>query len=140
MYYAAIIMTVIANIFYHLIQKATPNNINPMLSLAVTYATALVASLALLPLFSGDTPALAALKKLNWTSYALGLAIIGLELGFLLAYRAGWDLSLGALVSNTAVSLLLIPLGLLLFKEQLTVVNGVGIAFCFIGLLLINSK
>lgn len=83
---------------------------------------------------------LASLQKLNWTSYALGLAIIGLELGYLLAYRAGWDLSLGALVSNSAVSLLLIPLGLLLFKERLTVVNGIGIVFCLIGLLLINSK
>jgi len=40
---------------------------------------------------------------LNWTSFALAFAIAGVEIGFLLAYRAGWNISLGAIASNVAI-------------------------------------
>ena len=43
------------------------------------------------------------LKELNWASYALGLVVVLLEVGFLLAYRAGWKISLAAVYSNVAV-------------------------------------
>jgi multidrug transporter EmrE-like cation transporter len=43
----------------------------------------------------------------------------------------------GAAVSNVAVALLLLPLGVVLFREQLTAANVVGIVFCLTGLVLI---
>jgi len=63
-----------------------------------------------------------------------------LELGFLLAYRAGWKISLGPLVSNVAVAILLIPVGLLLFREKISLVNLIGIGVCLLGLVLVNHK
>jgi uncharacterized membrane protein len=140
MYAFAIILTIVSNVFYHIIQKATPTNVNAMLALAATYAVATVVCLMMLPFFPPSSGLAGSLKQLNWASYALGLAVIGLELGFLMAYRAGWNISQGAAVSNVAVALLLLPIGILLLKEEISTVNVVGIVFCALGLILINWR
>jgi len=140
LYYLSITLTIVSNVLYHLFQKSIAPKVNPFISLTVTYTTAALISLILWPFFTGGNSFTAALKNLNWASFALGVAIIGLELGFLLAYRTGWEISLGALVSNLMVSLLLIPVGILLFKERLSMVNGVGIALSIAGFICINYK
>jgi drug/metabolite transporter (DMT)-like permease len=138
LFYFSIGLTVISNALYHVVQKSTPGTVNPALSLAVTYATAAVVCLALLPFFPLRGGLVQSLRELNWASYALAFTLIGLELGFLLAYRAGWNISLGAIVSNVAVMLLLVPVGLLWFREKLSLVNLVGIGVCILGLVLVN--
>lgn len=140
LYYFAILLTIISNIFYHLCQKSTPANADPVLSLTVTYIVAAIFCVLMYPFFSNDINLLDSFKKVGWSSYALGFAIVGLELGFLLAYRAGWNISLAGIVSNVAVGLLLIPIGLLLFSERLSLVNISGIVLCIGGLILINYK
>lgn len=141
LYYFSLGLTVVSNVFYHVVLKVTPAGVSPVLSLLVTYVTAAVLTAALYPFFPGKAASvLAGLRELNWASYALGVAIVGLEVGFLLAYRAGWNISLAALISSTAVSLLLIPVGLALFREALTGVQLLGMALCLAGLVLVNYK
>ena len=140
MFYGAIVITVVSNVLYHLFQKSIPGNVNPMLSLAVTYGVAAIATVALLPLFPLQGELGAELRKVNWASVGLGAVIVGLELGFLLAYRAGWNINLASLVANTTVALLLIPLGLVIFREQLTPLNTLGIVLAIAGLILVNFK
>lgn len=140
MFYGAIALTILSNILYHLFQKVIPGNVNPLVSLAVTYLVAAIATLLLLPLFPLQGTLGAELRKVNWASAALGAVIVGLELGFLLAYRAGWNLSLANLVSNTTVAVLLIPFGLLLFKEHLNPLNILGVILAIAGLVLVNLR
>jgi uncharacterized membrane protein len=140
MYFLAMAVTVVSNLLYHVFQKATPSTVNPISSLIATYGMALILSLVAYPFFAGKISFAESIKELNWASYALGFAIIGLELGFLLAYRAGWNISLAALISNVAVTILLLPLGLLFFKETLSVYNSIGLVLCIAGLILINYK
>lgn len=140
LYYASMGLTVLSNVLYHTFQKLTPGTVNPVLSLTVTYATAAVLCLALLPLFPLQGSLGASLRALTWPSYALALAITGLELGFLLAYRAGWNISLGAAVSNVSVALVLLPIGLIAFREKVSPTNLIGIVVCLAGLVLINRK
>jgi len=140
MFYGAIALTVLANILYHIFQKAIPAGVNPMVSLMATYLVAAIASLVLLPLFPLQSDLASEFRKVNWASVALGGAIIGLELGFLLAYRQGWNISLASLVANTTVALILIPIGLMLFKEHLTPLNIVGAVLALAGLVLVNLK
>lgn len=140
LYYGAILLVVISNVFYHISQKSTPSDVNPILSLIVTYLTAAVFSVLLLPLFPGKESLGLSVKKLNWASLSLGVAIVGLELGFLLAYRAGWNISLAQVFSTIIVSLLLIPIGLAFYHERLTLSNVIGILFCFAGVVLIARK
>lgn len=140
MFYGAIALTILSNILYHLFQKVIPGNVNPLVSLAVTYLVAAAATLLLLPLFPLQGALAAEVRKVNWASIALGGVIVGLELGFLLAYRAGWNLSLANLVSNTTVAILLIPFGLLLFKEDLSPLNILGVILALAGLVLVNLR
>jgi uncharacterized membrane protein len=140
LFYWPIILTVVSNVCYHVFLKLTPENANPLLSLSATYATAMAATLAIYPFYASGNGLRQDLGELNWTSLALGIAIVGLEVGFLLAYRLGWQISLAGMISNSAVALLLIPIGLLFFQDSLSPMNILGIVFCFIGLLLVNWK
>lgn len=138
LYFFSIGLTVLANVLYHLFQKSISSQVNPFISLIATYFTAIIFSALCLPFYLKGQHILAAFKELNWASYALGIAIVGLEFGFLLAYRSGWDLNRAALFSNVAVTLILIPIGTVLFTESLSIVNTVGIGLSVIGLILMN--
>ena len=81
---------------------------------------------------------MASFKTLNWSSFGIAVSILLIELGFLLMYRAGWNISLGAIVINVAATLVLVPLGVLLYQNKLSWVNLLGVGVCLIGLFLIN--
>ena len=138
LFYVSISIAVLSSMLYHVILKLTPSDVNPAISLAVTYAVAVLVSLALLPVFPLSGSVVGALKDLNWASYALALALVGLEVGFLLAYRAGWNISTAAVFVNVAVTLLLLPIGVVVLKERLSIVNVMGVLVCVVGLVMIN--
>ena len=140
LFYFSIGLAITSTLLYHITQKLTPANVNPALALIVTYITALVLCVLLLPFFPLRTGFQAALGQLNWASFALAFAIVGLEVGFLLAYRAGWNISIAAIFVNVAGTLLLVPIGLLFFKEKLSPINMIGILVCILGLVMVNWK
>lgn len=111
-----------------------------MIALLATYVTALLVTLPLLTLFPLATSIGHAVSRLNWASFALGFAVVGLEIGFLLAYRSGWNVSLAGLFSNVSAALLLLPTGLWLFRERPSWVNLLGVAVCLAGLGMVNFK
>ncbi len=80
------------------------------------------------------------LRALNWTAVALALAIVALDLGFLFLYRSGFDLSLGALVTQSTAALALLVVGVLVFRERLSPANVLGLGLCLAGLWLVNRK
>ena len=80
------------------------------------------------------------LKQLNWAGIGLAIAIVGIEFGFLLVYRSGWNLGIAAVLTNVVASLILVPVAIFLFKDKLTWVNIMGIFVCLIGLLMLNWK
>lgn len=142
LYYLTIALTIISSILYHFFLKVTPVNVNPMIALTVTYITAAIVTLLIYPLYpvEKEVPFVDNFRQVNWVSYALGIAIVGLEVGTLVAYRVGWNISLFNIVASTTVSVLLIPLGLLFFKESLSATTMLGLVFCLFGLILINYK
>ncbi len=139
-FYLTIGLTVVATVVYHVAQKSTPIGAHPILALAVTYAVATAICLALLVFVPLRKGVLESLRSLNWASYALAFAVVGIEIGYLLAYRAGWAISLADIASNAAVGLLLLPIGLMLFRERVTPLNLAGVGMCLVGLLLLNWK
>ena len=140
LFWFSIGLTVLSNVIYHMAQKLTPSQANPMLSLAVTYVLAVIVTVVLLPFFPLQGGLVASLRQLNWSAAALALAVVGLELGFLLAYRAGWNISLAGFLSNATVGVILIPVGLLLFRERINPINVLGVVVCIAGLIMINRK
>ena len=139
MYYAAIALTVAANVGYHIFQKSIRPEASPAISLVITYAVALLVSAVLVPVLGSPRSLSAALAQTNWASYALGVAIVGLEIGFLLAYRAGWDIGLAAPYSNVAVAVVLLPIGALAFGDQLTLRKLAGFGLAVAGLVLLST-
>lgn len=140
LYYLPIILVILSNVFYHLSQKFISSDVNPILSLVATYGTALIFSIVALFIFNPKIQLVESAKKLNWASFGLGITIVGLELGFLLAYRKGWDLSFAGLFANVIVALVLIPIGILFFKEKISLTQGMGIMLSIVGLILISKK
>ena len=138
LFYLSISIAILSNAFYHICQKAISSQINPLVSLIVTYVAAIVVSLCILPFYPQPVSLSECFKASIWPSVALGLAVVGLEMGFLLAYRAGWDISVAAVFSNVAVALFLVPLGLVFYKENFSLVNFLGVLLCIGGLILIR--
>ncbi|MDP4125792.1 MAG: EamA family transporter [Bacillota bacterium] len=139
MYVFPIVLIVASNTVYNVCQKSTPQNANPFSALLITYLTAAFLTFVISLFYKTDKGFWQSVNELNWTSVALGVAIIGLELGYLLAYRAGWNISVGSLVANIILALVLIPIGILFYKEGFAVTQIVGAVFCLVGLALINK-
>ncbi len=135
-----IAIVVLSTVVYHVAQKSIPPEAPPVLSLLVSYGVAIAGTLALLPFFPVRAPLARAVRQLNWASATIGLTIVGVELGFLLAYRAGWKVSVGAGVSNAAVAALLVPVGLIAFGERLSALNVFGLVLCVAGLYLAMAR
>lgn len=49
MFWLAIALTIVSNIFYHIFQNLTPQEANPALALAVSYLVSAILCLAMLP-------------------------------------------------------------------------------------------
>src|SRR3989338_9310997 len=102
----SISLTLISNIFYHLSQKSVPASANPVASVVISYLVALIATPALFWVLPQKESFFGAFKTLNWSSIAVGLTIIGVDLGYLLVYRAGGKISHTAMMVTLFVTLL----------------------------------
>ena len=135
-----LLLIVCSNCFYHICAKSVPENANTFGALTVTYLIGAAISAALFLRSVRFEAALTELGRLNWASYVLGIAIVGLEAGNVLLYRAGWKISAGSLVSNISLAVVLLFVGRFLFHEQITLRQIIGAVVCVTGLLLITSS
>jgi multidrug transporter EmrE-like cation transporter len=140
LFYFSISLAIASSALYHFVAKSTPPNVNFTVSLLVTYAIAFVVTFLgffFFPVTDGIT---AELKRLNWASIGLAIAVVGIEFGFLLTYRAGWNLGIAAVLVNVVASLILVPVAIFIFKDRLNWVNVAGILVCLAGLVMLNWK
>lgn len=136
--YWPILLAVFSDIFYQICAKSTPANMNPFASLTVTYLVGAAVSMLIFFLTSGGANLLAEWKNINWTTFVLGLAIVGLEAGSIYMYKVGWAVNTGYIVKALILAIALIAVGYFLYKEQFTMTKAAGIAVCLAGLYLIN--
>jgi drug/metabolite transporter (DMT)-like permease len=139
-YVLSISVAIAANVVYHLLQKTIRPDVAAPASLVATYTVALAGSLFLLWMWPKTDTTFEALRRAGPTSYLLGLAIIGLEVGFLWAYRVGWDLSITAAYANVTVAIALVPVGVLAFGDRLDARRGIGLLLAVGGLWLLSAR
>ncbi len=137
MLWLSLALIVAANVVYHLAQKSTPAAVHPVATMIVAYGASLVLCLILLPLWPSTASPLP-WRAFSWSAVALGLAIVGVELGFLLAYRAGWKISLASVTAAVTLALLLAPIGVLLYREEWSLQKTIGLVLCLGGLFLLG--
>ena len=124
------LMVVGANTVYNICAKSTPEKLNSFAALTINYGVAAVLSLLLFFVTTGgEKNLIQEIGKTNWAPVVMGLSVVGLELGYILIYRAGW---------NLALACILVLVGVLWYKEVLTGHQILGIGACVVGILLIS--
>jgi hypothetical protein len=128
-------MIVGCGVLYHLCQKATPATLDPFLALCISFGLASLACLGLFVARKGFSTV--QLHRVSWTSIALALALVAIESGYLIGYRAGLQLNITSFVCNNLVAIVLLLLGTFLYRESLTFRTCSDMVLCASGLLLL---
>ena len=136
-FWLPIALVVAGNIAYHVGLKGMPAGIHPLSPLIVLFTTSAVATLVLRLLAGRAQELKAEVALAGWRPYVVGIAIVAIELGFLLAYRAGWKISTAVVTANILVAIALLAVGALAFREPVTPVRLAGIVTCLAGLWLV---
>jgi multidrug transporter EmrE-like cation transporter len=76
--------------------------------------------------------------QINWAPVVLGLVIVGLEVGYIFAYKAGWPVSTVATVQSAFLAIALLALGALVYHEPVTRDKVLGVVICLVGLGFLN--
>lgn len=134
-----IALVVASNIVYQICAKSVPNDMNPFASLTITYVVGAIASLILYYALNKDANLLEAYAHTNWAPFALGIVVVGLEVGFIYAYKAGWAVSAASILQSSFLAVALIFVGYLLYNEAITANKIMGVLICLVGLYFINK-
>ena len=133
-------LVVLSNVFYQICAKSVPDKMNPFASLTISYVVGAIVSFILYFVLNKNGNIFHEYQKANWASVVLGLAIVGLEVGYIYAYKAGWPVSVAQIVQAAVLAVILIFVGYMLYKEAVTWNKIVGIIVCLAGLGLINMR
>lgn len=133
-------LVILSNVLYQICTKSVPGNINPFASLTVTYLVGAAASAVLYFVLGKEPNLVREYRNLNWAPFVLGLVIVGLEAGWIYAYKAGWQVSVAQIIQSAFLAVCLLAVGTLLYKEALTWNKVAGIVICLIGLFVISWK
>ena len=137
--YWPIALVIVSNLLYHISARSTPDTLHPLASMTVVYTVGAVISLLLYFLLNRGENLLNEYRQVNWSSFALGLAVVGMEVGAIYMYKLGWDMSTGPLLYSSAITLLLVFIGGMFFHESITVRKLIGVAVCLVGLYFVNT-
>ena len=135
-----IALVVLSNTLYQICAKSVPEGMNPLASLTITYLVGAAVSCAMYYILNRNADLLKEIRLTNWAPIVLGIVIVGLEVGFIYAFRAGWQISMAQIVSSAVLAVILIFVGYLLYHEAITWNKIAGIIICLAGLVLINCR
>ena len=139
MIFLPIMIAVAANVFYHVASKSIPAEQNAFMGLVVNYATALFVSAILFFLMPHEKILIEAARS-NWACILMGLSITGVEVGFVMIYRAGGELSTASLVVNILIALAMLFVGGFFYHEQISLRKIFGAVLCLAGVALLSLK
>lgn len=131
------LLATVGYVGYHLFQKNVPVETPPLLATAVAYAVGLAGCLLGFT-FSGSWDAVNWRQLASMPTLGVGVAIVGIELGYLLAYRAGGALGNTALWVSALSNVLLVMAGVVWGQEKLDLARVGGLASCLLGLVLMS--
>ncbi|MBR2775305.1 MAG: hypothetical protein IKD73_10000 [Selenomonadaceae bacterium] len=133
-----ITVAVFANVLYHIASKSIPAEQNAFMGLVVNYATALIAS-AVLFFLTPHEKVLVEAARSNLACVLMGLSITGVEVSFVMIYRAGGELSTASLIVNILLALAMLIVGGF-YHEQITAQKLFGAALCIAGVIMLSLQ
>lgn len=133
-----LLLVVLSSVGYQVGLKEVSGIGDPMISLMVTYLAASVVSFVIYFFQSlGKESFFRGVFSVNVSAMGLGLAIVGIEVGTLFMYRAGWAVNVAFVVANSLIVAALMLTGFLLYKEKLTLRQLIGVGISLAGILCI---
>ena len=133
-----IALVVLSNIIYQICAKSVPKEMNTMALMTITYLVGAICSAVVFFLTAKENSLLQEFRRLNFAPFLLGISIVGLEVGFIYAYKNGWTVSTASIVQSAFLSVALIIVGAILYHETITANKIIGIGICLVGLYFIN--
>lgn len=133
-----IALVVLSNVVYQICAKSIPDGVNPFAALTVTYTVGVIFSAVMYFVSNRHGNLIQEYRKLNWAPFAFGVILVGLEVGWIYAYKAGWQVSTASIMQSAFLAVALIFVGWILYHETLTWNKLVGVAICLLGLVFIN--
>lgn len=140
MYLLSAFLAIVGGVAYHHFVKRISPTIHPIVSIVGIYVGVLLLSGILLGLFPPTEGYRYHIRQISWVQFAVAVSVFLIELGFVLMYRAGWNLSTGNLVTGVFINITLVGLGLFLLREKVSLINAIGIALSIIGVAMISYR
>src|SRR6266550_9224011 len=101
--YFPLALAVLGMLFYHLAQKSIPKEMNPFFATIIAYAVGIGLCAICALIYPSKKSFVDSIRESNWAVFVVGAGAACIELGFLLAYRAGWRISVATVAANVAV-------------------------------------
>jgi drug/metabolite transporter (DMT)-like permease len=139
-YYFPPILIVLGLVVYQVSQRSVDKDSSPFVVIGIAYFIGMLACIAgyfIFPKTESDS-LLTMIKTISWSALGIGFGAAAIEFGFLLAYRVGWNVSTLPISTNVLSALILILVGLYIYREHLSMERLCGILLCIGGLILIN--
>lgn len=133
-----IALVVFANIIYQVCAKEVPKDMDAMASMTITYLVGTICSAIMFFVMNHGKSLLTEYAKMNWAPVFLGVSVVGLEVGFIYAYKNGWAVSTASIVQSAFLSIALLFVGAGLYHETISINKLIGVGFCLIGLFFLN--
>lgn len=140
MFYIAPVIAIVGAVSYHYFIRRIPASINPIVAVMAIYVCVVILGATLIPFFLSEGGLVKHVRQLNWIQIAVAISVIMLELGFILMYRNGWNISTGNLVTSVFANTALLAIGALLIGEKPTPTNLLGVFICIIGVAMIGYR
>tara|TARA_B100000029_G_scaffold133977_1_gene128142 strand:+ start:14209 stop:14655 length:447 start_codon:yes stop_codon:yes gene_type:complete len=140
MFYIAPMIVLLGAVSFHYFARRIPTSLNPIVAVTATYVAIAIIASTLIPLFPSDGGLLKQVRQLSWIQIAMAISIIFLDIGFILMYRNGWNLSTGNLVTSVFTNIALLAIGVLLIGDKATPMNLAGVLICIAGVAMIGYQ
>ncbi len=138
--YWALGVATIGAVIYHAGQKAMAADVNPMVLLIGVYGIAILLAVIAIPFFRAPAQSDSVRDMLSWPVVAVGIGVILIEGGFLMAYRAGGSLQWSGVAVNGLAAVVLVPIAVIAFREPFSLTRLVGVVVTLVGMLLMARK
>jgi hypothetical protein len=134
-YVGPIVLVSMSLVVYQLSQRAISTGSNPWAPLLVAYVVGAAICATALGLTTDSV--VAELRGLNVASLVLGLAVVGIEFGYLQAHRAGWNPAAVGLVGSVTATVALAIIAAAFLDRPLSLPYLIGVGSCVAGLLML---
>ena len=138
-YFLSASIVVSSIVIYQVCMKLIPEGVNPVSALLTFYLSALLCTLVAAGVFRLHENMLS-MSHFTWPAVLVGVAIVGIEFGYLYMYRSGWSLSAAPILGMGGAAVLLTVIGYFGFQQAISVRQISGIGLCLIGLYLLSAQ